>query len=232
MDEMADAALRAYRSLVWDDPAFEGWFRAVTPIAELSALRLGSRPPARASGTAPGVPAETSAGAPLPVGARTAAPAANGGIGALRAIPWVFAWTQSRIEIPGWYGLGTALADQAIATATGRSPRVLYATWGSSSARSMVRRRASRGGAVRDRRARVLPGALAPGDPDGDPRRMRAVGFLLRVRTRRCWTTPGEQRAAVMPYLEPLRRPGADAAPAPVTAGRPEASVSGSCRRR
>ena len=85
--ELAAAARAAYRALVHDDPGFPAFFRAITPIAELSDLRLGSRPAARGR-------------------ARTEAPPP---IDALRAIPWTFAWTQSRIGLPGWYGLGSAL---------------------------------------------------------------------------------------------------------------------------
>ena len=76
----------AYRALVHDDPAFASFFRDITPIAELSDLRLGSRPAA----------ARSSATRRRP-------------IDSLRAIPWTFAWSQSRINLPGWYGLGHAL---------------------------------------------------------------------------------------------------------------------------
>jgi phosphoenolpyruvate carboxylase len=85
MGELADSARNAYRSLVWDSDAFEEFFRAATPISELSGLAIGSRPAAR--------------------GETHAAPV----LAALRAIPWVFAWSQSRINLPGWYGTGTAL---------------------------------------------------------------------------------------------------------------------------
>jgi phosphoenolpyruvate carboxylase len=87
LDELAEASRRAYRALVHDDPGFASFFRDVTPITELSNLRLGSRPAARGRH------------------AREAPPS----IDALRAIPWTFAWSQSRINLPGWYGLGTAL---------------------------------------------------------------------------------------------------------------------------
>jgi len=90
LDDLAAEARRAYRALVYDDPGFAGFFRAATPIAEISALRLGSRPSARRrAGDLDGAP-----------------PA----IEELRAIPWVFSWTQARIELPGWFGLGSALA--------------------------------------------------------------------------------------------------------------------------
>jgi phosphoenolpyruvate carboxylase len=87
LDELAEISRRAYRALVHDDDGFAAFFRDVTPIAELSNLRLGSRPAARGQQ------------------AREAAPQ----IDELRAIPWTFAWSQSRINLPGWYGLGTAL---------------------------------------------------------------------------------------------------------------------------
>jgi len=87
--ELADTARTAYRALVHDDPGFAAFFRHITPIAELSDLRLGSRPAAR------GRAGVIDAGAPP--------------IDALRAIPWTFAWSQSRINLPGWYGLGAAL---------------------------------------------------------------------------------------------------------------------------
>jgi phosphoenolpyruvate carboxylase len=84
LDELAATSRVAYRALVHDDPGFASFFRDVTPIRELSDLRLGSRPAAR--------------------GRRDAAPT----IDSLRAIPWTFAWAQARINLPGWYGLGTA----------------------------------------------------------------------------------------------------------------------------
>jgi phosphoenolpyruvate carboxylase len=93
MDELAATSRAAYRSLVHDDPGFASFFRDITPISELAGLRLGSRPAAR--GRSEGAPS----------------------IDSLRAIPWTFAWTQSRINLPGWYGLGTAL--EAYRTAHG-----------------------------------------------------------------------------------------------------------------
>jgi phosphoenolpyruvate carboxylase len=85
LDELSATSRAAYRTLVHDDPDFATFFRDVTPIRELSDLRLGSRPAAR--------------------GRRDVAPS----IDSLRAIPWTFAWAQSRINLPGWYGLGSAL---------------------------------------------------------------------------------------------------------------------------
>jgi phosphoenolpyruvate carboxylase len=107
MDELARSARAAYRQLVWDSPAFERFFSEATPIAELAGLAIGSRPAARSSQAGP--------------------PALE----ALRAIPWVFAWSQSRINLPGWYGTGTALAEYLSRRGkTGvRDLRRLYAEW-------------------------------------------------------------------------------------------------------
>jgi len=91
LDELATTSRAAYRALVHDDPGFASFFRDITPIRELSDLRLGSRPAAR--------------------GRRDEAPT----IDSLRAIPWTFAWSQSRINLPGWYGLGHALEAYRVA---------------------------------------------------------------------------------------------------------------------
>ncbi len=97
MDELAELARDAYRGLVWEEPDFAAYFRAATPIGELSLLNMGSRPAARPA-SADGE-AEGSNELPIPP------------ISSLRAIPWVFAWSQSRASLPGWYGLGTALGE-------------------------------------------------------------------------------------------------------------------------
>ena len=84
MEGMAQRALAAYRALVHDAPGFVDYWRGATPIDEIARLRIGSRPPARRG--------------------RALA------VADVRAIPWVFSWMQSRFNLPGWYGLGTALA--------------------------------------------------------------------------------------------------------------------------
>ena len=115
IDGLAAVARRAYRSLVWDDPAFPRFFRAATPIGELSELRLGSRPSARGRGGDAPRPGGVDGGTP---GGGTPGGGTPGGedvsaawMEHLRAIPWVFAWSQSRLNLPGWFGLGSALAD-------------------------------------------------------------------------------------------------------------------------
>src|SRR5262245_12586560 len=86
-DRMAGAALRAYRGLV-ESGGFAEWLARISPLEELGRMRIGSRPPRRGTGAAPG-PAD---------------------LAELRAIPWVFAWAQTRLNLPGWYGLGSGLA--------------------------------------------------------------------------------------------------------------------------
>jgi phosphoenolpyruvate carboxylase len=125
LDELAATSRAAYRALV-DAPGFVAFFRLATPIDEIATLRLGSRPAAR--GRSAGRPSGADAG-PGSTGVATAI--GPDSIADLRAIPWVFAWSQARIELPGWYGLGSALeahaaahGDPGIAT-LGR----LYARW-------------------------------------------------------------------------------------------------------
>jgi phosphoenolpyruvate carboxylase len=84
LERLAARACHHYRALVHDTPEFLTYFEQATPIAEISRLKIASRP-AR----------------------RTAAR----GIDDLRAIPWVFSWMQSRHTLPGWYGLGSAVHD-------------------------------------------------------------------------------------------------------------------------
>jgi phosphoenolpyruvate carboxylase len=100
IDELAAASEAAYRRLVWQDPDFPAFFRDATPILELSALRLGSRPPARGRRVTTG---------PGPDRTARPEPEEPPSITALRAIPWGFAWSQARLNLPGWYGLGSAL---------------------------------------------------------------------------------------------------------------------------
>jgi phosphoenolpyruvate carboxylase len=82
LEDLSRRAFGAYRALVYETPGFADYFRAATPIAEIAELNIGSRPVSR-----------------------TASPR----IEDLRAIPWVFGWSQSRVMLPGWLGFGSAV---------------------------------------------------------------------------------------------------------------------------
>ena len=111
-DRMDAAARAAFRKLVEED-GFADWFARISPLGEIGGLRIGSRPAKR--GLTPKSPASGGA-----------VPAMD--LADLRAIPWVFAWSQTRLNLPGWYGLGSGLA--AIADADGEQVlRLAYDEW-------------------------------------------------------------------------------------------------------
>lgn len=101
MQRMADDSRAAYRRLVYDTPEFLEYFRLATPERELGRLRIGSRPARRRAGS---------------------------GVESLRAIPWVFAWTQTRLMLPAWLGVGDAI-DQAMARGEAAVLREMYEGW-------------------------------------------------------------------------------------------------------
>ena len=82
MQQLAEESVKAYRAIVREEPDFVAYFRAATPEVELGKLPLGSRPAKRK---------------------------VDGGIESLRAIPWIFAWSQNRLMLPAWLGAGEAL---------------------------------------------------------------------------------------------------------------------------
>jgi phosphoenolpyruvate carboxylase len=90
LDRLAAVSRAAYRAFVWEEPGFAGFFRAFTPIDELSLLEIASRPARRPEG--------------------------EDFLGSLRAIPWVFSWTQNRVLLPAWFGTGAAFAATDAAT--------------------------------------------------------------------------------------------------------------------
>jgi phosphoenolpyruvate carboxylase len=114
---MAAASEAAWRDLVERD-GFAEFFARVTPIRELGLLRLGSRP-ARRGGDDP-------APRSSPGGARGQA---GFDLAALRAIPWVFAWSQNRCNLPGWYGLGSGLAVVAGEPGGTATLRAMHEQW-------------------------------------------------------------------------------------------------------
>jgi phosphoenolpyruvate carboxylase len=82
MDDLSKEAFRAYRALVYETEGFATFFRQLTPLLEISELKIGSRPASRTNSQR---------------------------IEDLRAIPWVFSWAQARVMLPGWYGVGQAM---------------------------------------------------------------------------------------------------------------------------
>jgi phosphoenolpyruvate carboxylase len=103
LNTLSADSMKAYRALVYDDAQFVEFFRAITPVAEISRLNVGSRPASRKASTR---------------------------IEDLRAIPWVFGWSQCRLSLPAWYGVGTAF-DRFATTDTSAADvlRDMHAQW-------------------------------------------------------------------------------------------------------
>lgn len=101
MQALADASRAHFRRTVYETPEFIAYFRTATPEPELGRLRTGSRPARRREG---------------------------GGVQSLRAIPWVFAWTQTRLLLASWLGVGDAL-EEALAEGHGAELAAMYRDW-------------------------------------------------------------------------------------------------------
>ena len=97
MAKLSETSCAAYRALVREDADFVPYFRKATPELELAALNVGSRPAKRNP---------------------------KGGVESLRAIPWIFAWTQTRLGLPAWLGIGDGFA-----AADGAELRAMYEEW-------------------------------------------------------------------------------------------------------
>jgi phosphoenolpyruvate carboxylase len=102
VERMAVDATRAYRAVVYDHPSFVEYFRTATPEPELASINIGSRPAQR--------------------------PGTGTAVSGLRAIPWQFAWIQTRLLLPSWLGVEEALA-QARARGETALLREMYARW-------------------------------------------------------------------------------------------------------
>ena len=102
LDDLAARAQRAYSELVHQTPGFVEYFESSTPVTEIGSLNIGSRPTSRKPTTS---------------------------IKDLRAIPWVLAWSQCRVMLPGWYGTGTAVQEWIEANGSPQVLRELYDTW-------------------------------------------------------------------------------------------------------
>jgi phosphoenolpyruvate carboxylase len=102
MEDLSKNARETYRALIYDDEDFLPFFSESSPIGELSLLNMGSRPARRVQ---------------------------NPTVDSLRAIPWVFAWTQNRFLLPSWYGAGTALGGYAAEAEKLKVLREMYEGW-------------------------------------------------------------------------------------------------------
>jgi len=102
MNRLSTISCEAYRRIVRGDERFVPYFRTATPEQELSNLNIGSRPAKRK---------------------------ASGGVESLRAIPWIFAWTQTRLNLPTWLGVGEAI-NQVLASKDEDTLRTMYREWG------------------------------------------------------------------------------------------------------
>ncbi len=101
VESLARTSRRDYRKIVYEDPRFPAYFRAATPEGELGNLNIGSRPARRRE---------------------------QAGVESLRAIPWNFAWTQTRLMLPTWLGAGEAL-EEAYARGEGPELERMYREW-------------------------------------------------------------------------------------------------------
>jgi phosphoenolpyruvate carboxylase len=184
--ELADRSMAVYRDLVYATPGFVEWFRTATPVREIAELNIGSRPASRK-------PSER--------------------VEDLRAIPWVFSWSQCRLMVPGWYGAGSALSEWL-----GDDPerldemRAMHAKWGfwRSVLSNMAMVLAKTDLAIAERYSALVP------DPDLRERvwsllvaeHRRRVDALLRIYGSDDLMADNEELARNLrnriPYLDPL----------------------------
>lgn len=101
MQRMSETSCAAYKKMVYETPNFVEYFRSITPEQELKGLNIGSRPAKRGT---------------------------KGGIETLRAIPWMFSWTQTRLHLPVWFGVGSALKAE-VAAGNLENLKEMYAKW-------------------------------------------------------------------------------------------------------
>jgi phosphoenolpyruvate carboxylase len=183
MDRLSEDARAAYRRLVYEDPRFLEYFQASTPEAEIGGLNIGSRP-ARRQGDA--------------------------GVESLRAIPWQFAWTQTRLMLGAWLGVEEAL-DRALTRGEGELLREMYREWphfqSSLGLIEMVLAKADgRIAAEYDRR--LVPAHLRPLGDELRERLARAMRAVLEVSGHRdlLESTPVIRRSIDVrnPYVDPL----------------------------
>jgi phosphoenolpyruvate carboxylase len=151
MDQVAGRARAAYRSVVYDDPRFIPYFRTATPEPELTQVSIGSRPARRTPGK---------------------------GVESLRAIPWQFAWTQTRLMLPSWLGI-----EDALSAGHNGMLREMYAQWAffASTIDLVEMTLAKADGRIAAQYDRLAPEELRPLGRDMRERLARAVDAVLAV---------------------------------------------------
>jgi phosphoenolpyruvate carboxylase len=183
MDQLSARARSSYRAVVYDDPRFLEYFRFATPEPELRRVRIGSHPVRRDGGM---------------------------GVEGLRAIPWQFAWTQTRLLLPSWLGVEDAL-DEAIARGETSLLHAMYERWpffqSTLDLIEMVLAKAdSRIAAEYDRR--LVPVDLQPLGRELRSRLKRATTTVLAITGHRksVETTPVLRRSIDIrnPYVDPI----------------------------
>lgn len=157
MDQLAETGFATYRAIVRDTPDFVPYFRAGTPEQELSKLPLGSRPAKRK---------------------------ADGGVESLRAIPWIFAWTQIRLMLPAWLGSDAAL-HEAIEAGKLADLHEMYEQWPFfTSYADMLEMVLSKTDAdiAKYYETRLVPAELKPLGKDLRTRLQKAINMVLEVK--------------------------------------------------
>jgi phosphoenolpyruvate carboxylase len=198
MERLADDARAAFRGIVYDNPQFLDYFHAATPEAELTDMNIGSRPARRQSTGAEG--------ALSPVEGRQQGTS----IGSLRAIPWQFAWTQTRLLLGAWLGVEEAL-ERAMARGETALLQEMHRDW--THFRSVIdliemvlAKADGRIAAEYDRR--LVPAALQPLGSDLRARLDRAIAAVLTVTGHRelLESNPVLRRSIDVrnPYVDPI----------------------------
>jgi phosphoenolpyruvate carboxylase len=183
MDHLAKRAREVYRSIVYDDPRFVPYFRSATPEPELASINIGSRPPRRSAGTT--------------------------GVETLRAIPWQFAWTQTRLLLPSWLGMDEALGE-TLARADGAALREMYTRWPffRSTLDLMEMAIAKADARIAAQYDRLVPASLRPLGEQLRERLARAAGVLLAATGHAVLleTNPVLRRSIDVrnPYVDPI----------------------------
>ena len=184
MDRLSDRARAAYRTVVYDDPRFMPYFRSATPEPELRGIRIGSRPARRDGGTD-----------------------GTDGVEGLRAIPWQFAWTQTRLLLPSWLGVEDALGEPAEAAVL----KTMYERWPFFQStldliEMVIAKADARIAAEYDRR--LVPQELRPLGQELRARLARATAEVLAISGHRepVETTPVLRRSIDVrnPYVDPI----------------------------